>query len=256
MINPKLVIFGVAAIGAAVAAAVTAAWAGYKTAEVVKEKDLKTKTETVKETWKYWIPTGVSLGVAIISDICLIHFGLVTAAAVTGAISITAANRKKVMDKVKSMMNTKEFKEFKKDLTKDKMKQVDFAVQDTGYGKTLCYLDCIDKYFLSDPMEVQKAIQTLKWELKNNDVARFLTFVSDLHITLRDFEQMAYDDFGWFAEDVDNDKFDFIECEMTEGWIPGRPDECYIITCYCEPYYIEETRPEFLKSKEQMEIAI
>lgn len=256
MINPKLVIFGTIAIGAAVAAAVSAAWAGYKTAEVVKEKDIKTKKEAFKATWKYWIPTGVSLAFSVVSDICLIHFGMITAAAVTGAISITAANRKKVMDKVKSMMDTKEFKEFKKDLTKEKMHQVDFAVQDTGYGKTICYLDCIDKYFLSDPMEVQKAIQSLKWEIKNHDKASFLKFVEDLHISLREFERMAYEDFGWFAEDIDNDKFDFIECEMTEGWIPGRPDECYIITCYCEPYFIEEPGSQFLKSREQMEIAI
>lgn len=240
MINPKLIIFGTIAIGAAVAAAVTAAWAGYKTAEVVKEKDIKTKKETVKETWKYWVPTGVSLATAVISDVCLIRFGVVTAAAVTGALSFSAMNRKKVMDKVKSMMDSKEFKEFKKDVTKDRVRQVDFAVQDTGYGKTICYLDCIDKYFLSDPMEVQKAIQTLKWELKNHDKASLVTFIEDLHISLRDFERMAYQDFGWFGEDVDDDKFDFVECEMTEGWIPGRPDECYIITCYCEPYYIEE----------------
>ena len=249
MVNAKLVIFGVTAIGAAVAAAVCAAWAGYKTAEKVKEKDLKTKTETVKETWKYWVPTGAALCVAIVSDICLFRFGLGMIAATGSALTYTMVNRKKLFDKVKKGMDSKEFKEFKKEFTKETVKETvnfrDFNVQHTGYGETLCYFENIDKFFYSSPMEVQRAIANLRYSMKDDKKVRLLDFVDDLHIKMKDFEKFAYDDLGWFAEDIDDSTFDFVDCEMTEGYVPGLPDPCYIITAWCEPYFIEEREFEY-----------
>lgn len=248
MFNPKLFILGSIAIGSAIAAAVCASWAGYKTAEVIQEKKPETKKEIFKETWKYWVPTGVALTAAIVADIAIVKFGVATMAALTSAITYTTVNRKKIFEKVKSTMNSKEFAEFKKEFSKEKVKEVvkvrDYNVEDTGYGEQVCYLECIDKFFRSDPMEVQKAIKELQWRLKKDDKASFTKFVKDLHITLNDFEEMAYSAFGWFKEDLGdiNDTFNdfFIGCEMTEGYIPGLPDSCYVITCWIDPYYIEE----------------
>lgn len=247
MVNPKLVIFGALAVGAAVGAAVAAAWAGYKTAEIVREKEIKTKKETVKETWKYWMPSVACLGVAIVSDVCLFKFGMGAAAALSGVVAYCSANRRTIEKKLKSFMDSKEFKEFKKDVTKETVKEVykfsDIAVDDTGYGKTLCYFKNINKYIRSDPMEVQKAISNLKWGLTHgNKEYLFLDFCDDLHIGLHDFERMAYDDMGWVGADIDDEEGvdNLITCDMTEGWIPNCSEACYIIEAWIEPYFIRE----------------
>ena len=244
MVNPKLIIFGTLAIGAAVAAAVTAAWAGYKTAEVVREKKPETKKEAFKETWKYWMPTVGCLGVAIVADVCLIKFGLAAASAIAGVVSVSMANRKKIMEKMKKSMNSEEFKKWKKEFVgesaKETVKFCDYNVEDTGYGDTICYLECIQKFFRSDPMEVQKAIKNIEYDVKHNEKTKFTQFIKDLNITITDWQNYAYDDFGWYKEDLDDGQTDFITCEMVEGFVPGLPDPCYVITIWIDPYIIEE----------------
>lgn len=244
MVNPKLIIFGTLAIGAAVAAAVSAAWAGYKTAEVVREKKPETKKEAFKETWKYWMPTVGCLGAAIVADVCLIKFGLAAASAIAGVVSVSMANRKKIMEKMKKTMNSEEFKKWKKEFVGDSVKETvkfcDYNVEDTGYGDTICYLECIQKFFRSDPMEVQKAIKNIEYDIKHNEKTKFTQFIKDLNITITDWQNYAYDDFGWYKEDLDDGQTDFITCEMVEGFVPGLPDPCYVITIWIDPYIIEE----------------
>ena len=137
MVNPKLIIFGTLAIGAAVAAAVTAAWAGYKTAEVVREKKPETKKEAFKETWKYWMPTVGCLGAAIVSNVCLIKFGFAAMGALTGTVAVSMANRKKIMEKMKKTMNSEEFKKWKKEFE---------TVNIDNPNDSNCFEDCI-KWF-------------------------------------------------------------------------------------------------------------
>ena len=247
MVNPKLIIFGTLAIGAAVAAAVTAAWAGYKTAEVVQEEKPETKKEAFKKTWKYWMPTVGCLGAVIIADTCLIKFGLAAMGALTGTVAVSMANRKKIMEKMKKTMNSEEFKKWKKEFVGDSVKEtvkfLDFNVQDTGYGDTICYLECCDIFFRSDPMEVQKAIQNLCYEITKEGCASLLQFITDLNLTLKDFQEVAYSDFGWLYENLDIDEkgviHDFVTCEMLEGFIPGLPEQCYVITTWIDPYFTE-----------------
>lgn len=247
MVNPKLVVFGVLAIGAAVATAVTAAWAGYKTAEKVQnapeDKKPKTKTETVKETWKYWVPSAVCLTVAIVSDVCLFKFGAGAAAALSSVVGTAYMNRKKINEKLKKVMDSKEFKEFKKDMTKESVKErfevKEFNVQETNYGDTLCYFELIDKWFRSSPMEIQRALKTFKWNVMHNSETTLLSLIDDLHIQLKDFEKYAYKDLGWFQDLDIGDDFDYIDCEMLEGFVPGFPEETYVITTWYEPIVIE-----------------
>lgn len=247
MVNPKLIIFGTLAIGAAVAAAVTAAWAGYKTAEVVREKKPETKKEAFKETWKYWMPTVGCLGAVIVADTCLIKFGLAAMGALTGTVAVSMANRKKIMEKMKKTMNSEEFKKWKKEFVGDSVKETvkfcDFNIQDTGFGDTICYLECCDIFFRSDPMEVQKAIRNLCYDITQEGHATLLQFITDLNLVLKDFQEVAYSDFGWLYENLDIDEkgmiHDFVSCEMLEGFIPGLPEECYVITTWIDPYFTE-----------------
>lgn len=247
MVNPKLIIFGTLAIGAAVAAAVTAAWAGYKTAEVVREKKPETKKETFKETWKYWMPTAGCLGAAIVADVCLIKFGLAAASAIAGVVSVSMANRKKIMEKMKKTMNSEEFKKWKKEFVGETVKEryvvKELNIQDTGYGDTLCYFEIIDKWFRSNPMEVQKALNEFKYSVGHNDVTSFLQLIEWLHLEVREFEEYCYKDLGWFQDrSILDDASNYNECEMVEGFAPGFPEETYVITTWYAPYCITKTK--------------
>ena len=248
MVNPKLIIFGTLAIGAAVAAAVTAAWAGYKTAEVVREKKPETKKEAFKETWKYWMPTVGCLGAAIVADTCLIKFGLAAMGALTGTVAVSMANRKKIMEKMKKTMNSEEFKKWKKEFVGDSVKETvkfcDFNIQDTGFGDTVCYLECVGIFFRSSPMEVQKAIQNLCFDIRHYGYGTLNQFITDLNLTLNDFQEVAFKDFGWVQDymevDEEGNMADFITCEMLEGFVPNLPEPCYVITTWIDPYYTEK----------------
>lgn len=176
MRNKKLMIFGCLAVGGIIATAVTTAWGTTKAVRKIDEVKPETKKEAVKLVWKYYIPAGLSIGLTIISDVCFYRIGLKEIAALTTSISCLTANRDRIERKLKEVVGEKKYEEIKKEI-RDEMSTEDIpflvneaewrpTIEETGYGKKLCFDYESGRIFRSDPKQVVNSVDSFnrEWE--------------------------------------------------------------------------------------------
>ena len=172
MKNKKLAIFGALAIGGIVLTAVTTAWGTAKAVRKIDEVKPETKKEAAKLVWKYYIPAGLSIGLTIISDVCFYRIGLKEIAVLTSSVTYLTANKSKLEKKLKEVVGEEKFEEIKKEIreeiqtetlprmVKSSEKEWFPTIEETGYGDTLICDHFSGRIFRSDPIQVQKSIDS------------------------------------------------------------------------------------------------
>ena len=251
MRNKKIIVFGILVAAGSIATAVTATWAGYKTKEVLTKKKPKTKVETVKAVWKYYVPAGLSLGLTIISDVCVLRIGLKEIAALTATLSYVTLNKKQLEGRVKEMVGEEKWEEIKNSLREENIadeclgKNGPIDIQETGYGNTLCRFSCdyFDIWFRSDPTEVKRAIEQFEYRWDKNEYLGFIPdLLDELHIHLKPDLEYLFKDWGWPASSpgccpgFDENCPIYIDVDVVEGYTPGYPEETMLIDLLTPPY--------------------
>lgn len=153
-------------------------------------------TETVKTTWKCYIPSAVT---AILSSACIIGANSVHVkryAALGAAYALSESTLKEYRDKVVETVGDKKEQKIHDEIAKDKMTQNPVSNSEvfvTGKGETLCYDSISGRYFKSDMERLKKAA---------NEMNRRM--ISEMNISLNDFyaeiglnEIIIGDNIGW-----------------------------------------------------------
>lgn len=251
MRNKKFIIFGVVVAASAIATAVSASWAGYKTREVILKEKLKTKKEIAKKVWKYYVPAGIALGLTIISDVAVLRIGLKEMAALGATISYLTLNKRKLEERVKDMVGEEKWKEIKNSLREEQVadealgKYGPLDIQETGYGNTLCRFSCsyFNIWFRSDPTEVMRAIEEFQHRWANKEYLGFIEDLLDnLHIHVKPELERLFMYWGWPASSpgccpgFDENCPIFIDTDVVEGYVPGYPEETLLIDLSTDPY--------------------
>ena len=119
--------------------------------------------ETVKTTWKCYIPTAVT---GILGAACIIGASSVNHkrnAALAAAYGLTETAFKEYKDKVVEVIGEKKEQTVKDEIAKDKLtanpvtEVESTAIVTTGYGDTLCYETLSGRYFYSDIEKIRAA---------------------------------------------------------------------------------------------------
>lgn len=160
------------------------------------EAEKLTPTETIKATWKCYIPAAVT-GTASIA--CLIGASSVNArrnTALAAAYKLSETALTEYKEKVIETVGEKKEKAVRDAVARDKIKNHPVEKRDviiTGKGKTLCYDPYSDRYFESDIEKLRKAANELN-----------LRMFSEMYVTLNDFyseiglrEIAVGHDLGW-----------------------------------------------------------
>lgn len=167
---------------------------------IEKKKELDTDklpvTETVKTTWKCYIPSAVT---AILSSACIIGANSVHVkryAALGAAYALSESTLKEYRDKVVETVGDKKEQKIHDEIAKDKMTQNPVSNSEvlvTGKGETLCYDSISGRYFKSDMERLKKAANELNRRM-----------ISEMNISLNDFyaeiglnEILIGDNIGW-----------------------------------------------------------
>lgn len=153
-------------IASSVTAIILSAQATIKAEKVIQEKGLETKTDIVKNCWKFYIPTAVS---TVTSITCAIGSNSVNAkrnAALAGAYALSADALKTYKEKTKELLGEKKASDIR-----DKIAQSqDFNANEksvimTGKGDILIKEMSSGQYFRSTMEAVQAAINQANRDL-------------------------------------------------------------------------------------------
>lgn len=168
-----------------VTAAVLAVKATPKAIDILEEEKKKAETdelplkETVKATWKCYIPAGVTGGVSILCILGASKIHIARNAALTAAYSMSEMFAKEYRDKTREIVGEKKEQEIRdevaKDMVRKKVAEEDY-VAPPKRGPTRCYDPYTDKVFWSSMEEVKKAINVLNHRLN-----------SEMYVNLNDF---------------------------------------------------------------------
>lgn len=149
----------------------------------VERTDLS-PADTVKTTWKYYIPT---VATAVLSAVLIFEGYSITKkrhAALAAAYGLSEAALKEFQDKLVETDGEKKLDTMRKAIVKDKMEKRSIestVIEDTGKGNTRCYEPLNGKQFYSDIEAIRRAVNATNSYLVREGV-----------ITLNDF----YDELG------------------------------------------------------------
>lgn len=164
------------------------------------EKDELTPKETIKATWKNYIP---ALAVEATSIICLIGANSIyvkRTAAIATAYKLTEKKLTEYKAKVVETVGEKKEQFIRDEVAKEKIRHdpvTNGEVIMTDGGNTLCYDGCFGRYFRSSYDQIRNAIADLNMDL-----------VRDMFVSLNEFYDMlglqpigAGDYIGWNIDD-------------------------------------------------------
>lgn len=188
-----------------------------------------TPSETVKVTWKVYIP---SVTTGVVSAACLIGATSVSTrrtAAIAAAYKISETALSEFKEKAIETVGEKKVKEIKEKIVEDKLKKnpvTQSPVIMTDHGKTLCYDSISGRYFECDIEQIRKA---------ENKVNRQMTY--DMYVSLSEFYDeiglpptKISDEIGWNLDDgLLNIEFGY------KGANDGRP--CVVLNYDIAPKY-------------------
>ncbi len=194
-----------------------------------KEVDKLTPMDTVKTTWKCYIPTVVT---ASLSAACIIGSSSEQTkrnAALATAYTISENAFKEYKEKVVETIGEKKEKEVRDSIAKDEIKRdpvVNREVIITGSGTTLCYDSISKRYFQSSMEKLQRA---------QNELNRRM--ISDMYLSLNDFyyeiglEGTDFgEDLGWYVNKG------FIDLNFSSQ-IADNGEPCLVVGHYEPPTY-------------------
>lgn len=130
--------------------------------EITPEQEVQLKemqlepVEIVKETWKYYIPTALTVGVGAFCVITSTKEGLKRTAAMAAAYQLSETAFSEYQKKVKEVIGDKKEEEVEQRVMKDRMELMTddeghiVNIYDTRDGATLCFDYWSGRYFYSD----------------------------------------------------------------------------------------------------------
>ena len=192
--------FGIAGMFTTTILAVKATPKAIKLIEAEKKESNKEKLtviETVKTTWKCYIPAGT---IALVSTGCLIGASSVNLrrnAVLATAYKIAENTHKEYREKVIETIGEKKEKVINDNIMKDKMDKnpVDHStVIITDKGNTLCYDALSGRYFKSDIDKIKKVENELNRRMRNDNYISLNEFYDE--IGLEHINPLG-DDLGW-----------------------------------------------------------
>ena len=249
MRNKKLFIFGALAVLGVFGTAAAGVWAGYKSAKKISEVKPKGKLATVKACGKYYIPLGIALGLTVISDAAVYKIGMAEFTALTGTIGYLTLNKDLLEKELKKAVGEEKFKEIKKEINKEidtqVVKRADgvLDIQETGYGDTLCRLDCdfCKVWFRSSPEEVQKAIDEIETRWQMGEYIGFTEILDSFHVKIKDSLHWLLEEYGYphaspgCCPEFNENSHISIDTDIVEGYVPGLPEETLLIDILTPP---------------------
>ena len=189
-----------------------------------------TPMETVKTTWKCYIPAAVTCATSVA---CLIGANTVHArrgAALATAYKLSEAALVEYKDKVIETIGEKKEQVVREKIAEDKIKQtpvVEQRIIKTGKGTTLCFDPLSSRYFYSDVEMIRRAENKLNKELLHSISGS--VSVSDFYDEIGLPHTETSDDFGWNTDElIDLD----ISAHVTEDGEPAA-----VIGHYNRPKY-------------------
>lgn len=159
----------------------------------IEKDDVLTPIETVKATWKCYIPAAVT---GVTSTACLIGASSVNTrrnAALMTAYNVTRTALSEYKDKVVETIGEKKEQVIRESIAKDKVEKDPVHSKEviiTEKGNTLCYDGVFGRYFKSDIDTIKRAI---------NSVNRKIV-AGDMYVSLNEF----YDEIGLMPVDIGN----------------------------------------------------
>lgn len=170
------------------------------------EKEKLSVKETVKTTWKFYIPTAVSLAT---STACFVGANSVNTrrnAALAAAYSISETALVEYRDKVKELFGENKDKDVKAEIAGDKVvanppSQNTIIV--TGKGDTLFMEAITGQYFRSDIEKVRRVENDLNREMRSSMTMSLNDVLCALGVR---HNHKTYDVIGW---DIDKDPIEF-----------------------------------------------
>ena len=230
---------GIVGMGTAIVFAVRATPKALQLIELEKEErgvDKLKPMETVKATWKCYIPTAV---MAATSTVCLIgasSANLRRNAALATAYALSESTLKDYQKKVVENIGEKKEQAVRDAIAKDKIDRTPLrkeSVVITGRGNTLCFDSISGRYFESDIDKIKKSVNDLNLSMLNNDYISLNEFYYELGL-----EGIAIgDDLGWNVS-RGYIKLDFSSQLAHEG-VPGVAEgtPCLVIDYELAPRY-------------------
>ena len=212
---------GIAGMVASTVLAVRATPKALRLMEAKKEEveaEKLTPTETVKTTWKCYVPAAVT---GTVSIACLIGASSVNArrnTALAAAYKLSETALTEYREKVIETVGEKKEKAVRDAVARDKVKNNPVEKRDviiTGKGKTLCYDPYSDRYFESDIEKLRKAANDLN-----------LRMFSEMYISLNEFyteiglrETAVAHEIGWNINNGDKVEL-YFSPQLTEEETP------------------------------------
>lgn len=160
-----------------------------------------TKSEVVKLTWKFYIPTLAIGGVTIA---CIAFGNTINTKRITalaGVYTITETAAREYQEKVVELLGEKKDQLVRDSLAKD---HITAAPSDnaqiiiTGKGETLCYDTISGRYFKSDIEELRRVENVLNQRLIHQNTISLNELYSELNL---DHVKMG-DDMGWVSDNL------------------------------------------------------
>lgn len=189
-------------IAGMVAASVMAVRATPKALKLIEDKKAEMKTEklasieTVKTTWKCYIPAIVTGGVSVACLIGANSVNIQRNAALATAYALSESALKEYQEKVVETIGEKKEQSIKDAIAKDKLEQNPVTSREviiTDKGNTLCFDAVSGRYFKSDIEKLRKAINELNRRMRD-----------EMYISLNEFYYeiglsgiSIGDDIGW-----------------------------------------------------------
>lgn len=171
-----------------------------KSHRVSKNKPKMTKLDTVKCTWKCYIPAVIMGTVTITCIVSANSINLKRSAALASAYSLAETTLKEYKSKVVETIGEKKEKEIKDEIVKDKIVKdpphADNVIL-TGKGTTLCRETLSGRYFRTNIDDLRKIENELARDLLSDD---FIS-VNDVYYRLGLSNTKLGDEMGWEQRD-------------------------------------------------------
>lgn len=188
-----------------------------------------TPVETVKLTWKCYVPTAITV---IMSTACLIGASSVNSkrnAALATAYTISESALKEYQSKVVETIGENKAKAIKDEVAKERVKKnpvVEDQIIMTGRGDTLCLDVYSGRYFKTDIEDIRQRVNELNQTLLREDTIT----LNDMYYAIGIRSTKMGDEFGWH---VDNGLIELsLSSQLTENNTP-----CLVIDYSVDPLY-------------------
>lgn len=164
------------------------------------EVDALTPVETVKTTWKCYVPAAVS---GVVSIACLIGSNSVNAkrnAALATAYKISETAFSDYRNKVLESIGDKKERTIRDKISEEQVKNnpiTNTEVIVTGKGQTLCFDPLSHRYFYSSIDKLNKAANKLNYEINTSPFANDGVTLNDFYSEIGVPGTMTGDNLGW-----------------------------------------------------------